>query len=157
MSTMPVPAPGAMPPPALRPPADGECQFCGAQPAAHTQYQSVTSIVILYVISSQRGWMCRNCGLATFRHHTNKSLVGGWWGIGVIAIPIMLIANRLRLGRILRLAPPQPTPGVAAQLPAPLDPGKPVMTRSGGIVTIVVLASLVLVVACGVLVALLPS
>jgi hypothetical protein len=82
-----------------------------------------------------------------FRHHANRTLLGGWWG-GVLAIPIFLLVNRIRLRRVLRLAPPQPTPGVAAHSPAPLDPGKPVIARPGGIMAIVVL-SLLVVVFCG--------
>ncbi|MET8086470.1 hypothetical protein [Micromonospora sp. NPDC005237] len=147
MTTMPAP----VPPPALRPPTDGECQFCGSHPAAHVSFQSMTSIVILYVVSSQRGWMCRSCGLAMFRHHTNKTLLAGWWGIGVVGMPILLGIDRLRLRRILRLAPPQPTPGVAASLPAPLDPGKPLIQRPGAIVSLILLTLLVLVIGCGAL------
>ncbi|WP_234582452.1 hypothetical protein [Micromonospora sp. MH99] len=111
----------------------------------------MTSIVILYVVSSQRGWMCRNCGLAMFRHYTNKTLLAGWWGVGVIGIPIFLGVDRFRLRRILRLAPPQPTPGVAASLPAPLDPGKPLIQRPGAILSIVLVTVLVLVIGCGAL------
>ncbi|WP_433533775.1 hypothetical protein ACQPZK_16355 [Micromonospora sp. CA-249363] len=149
MSTMPTPAP--VPPPALRPPADGECQFCGSHPAARVSFQSMTSIVILYVVSAQRGWMCRACGLSLYRHHTNKTLLAGWWGIGIIGIPIFLGVDRFRLRRILRLAPPQPTPGVAAHLPAPLDPGKPVIQRPGAIVSLILLTLFLLIAACGAL------
>ncbi|WBB68147.1 hypothetical protein [Micromonospora sp. WMMD812] len=115
-----------------------------------TAFQSVTSVVILYIVSSHRGWMCRSCGLAMFRHHTNRSLLGGWWGIGVIAIPIFLLFDRVRLRRVLRLDPPRPTPGVAAHSPVPLDPGKPVLARPGGILAIVLLTLLVVVVGCGI-------
>ncbi|MGC4857278.1 hypothetical protein ACLQ24_28905 [Micromonospora sp. DT4] len=146
-----MPTSGAVPPPALRPPADGECQFCGSHPAAHVSFQSMTSIVILYVVSAQRGWMCRTCGLSLYRHYTNKTLLAGWWGIGVIGIPIFLGVDRFRLRRILRLSPPQPTPGVAAHLPAPLDPGKPVIRRPGAIVSLILLTLFLLVAGCGAL------
>jgi hypothetical protein len=138
------------PPATLRQPAQGECQNCGAHPAVRTSFQSVTSIAIVYVISTNRGWFCRSCGLATFRQRTNRSLLAGWWGVGVIGIPILALFNWGRLRKVLRLAPPQPTPGVHAPLRAPLDPGKPVWQRPGAIVAAVVLIALVLFVALGI-------
>jgi hypothetical protein len=128
----------------LRPPGDGECQFCGAQPAARVGFMSLISAAIFYSVAGNRGWLCRTCGLAVYRRHTNRTLAGGWWGVTATAIPIFLVANRIRLGRVLRLAPPQPTPGVAAFSPVPLDPGKPVLRRPGAIVAIVVLVFAVL-------------
>ncbi|MEV4813081.1 hypothetical protein [Micromonospora avicenniae] len=144
------PLPGDATAPALRPPTDGECQFCGGQPAVRTAFQSVTSIVIFYVISSHRGWMCRSCGLAMFRHHANRSLLLGWWGVGVIAVPMLLLIDGFRLRRVLRLDPPRPTPGVAALSPVPLDPGKPVLARPGAILSIVLVSVIVLLVGCGI-------
>jgi hypothetical protein len=122
---------------ALRPPGDGECQFCGSTPAAHVAFQSVTSAVILFWVGLVQGWMCRACGLAVFRRQNSRSLVGAWWGVGIFALPIFLIANRVRLGRILRLEPPRPTAGVAGQVSAPLDPGRSVLRRRSGIFALV--------------------
>ncbi|MET7402153.1 hypothetical protein ABZS66_52610 [Dactylosporangium sp. NPDC005572] len=132
---------------ALRPPAEGECQYCGSRPAVRTTFQSLTSIAIIYIITSFRGWMCRSCGLATYRARTNRTLAAGWWGISAVGVPILLLIDRLRLRKVLRLAPPVPTPGVAAQLPAPMDPGLPVLRRPGAIVAGVVLAGFLLLVA----------
>lgn len=117
----------------LRPPGDGECQFCGGTPAAHVVFQSIVSVVILYWIGTVKGWMCRTCGLAVFRQQIGRTLVGCWWGVGVISVPIFLILNRVRLNRTLQLEAPRPTPGVAAQVGAPLDPGRSVFRRRSGI------------------------
>ncbi|UWP87229.1 hypothetical protein [Dactylosporangium fulvum] len=108
------------------------------------------SILIFYVMSFNRGWMCRSCGLATFRRRANRTLLGGWWGVAALGIPVVLLIDRIRLRKVLRLAPPQPTPGVAAELPAPLDPGQPVLLRPGAIVAGAVLALILLIVALGV-------
>lgn len=124
----------------LRPPGDGECRFCGSAPAAHTAFQSFLTVAVFYRLSTLRGWMCRLCGLAVFRSQTSRTLVGCWWGPGVIATPIILIANRLRLRRVLRLDPPRPIPGVAASVPTAMDPGAPVLARPSGIFALVMLA-----------------
>src|SRR5689334_10649188 len=104
----------------LRPPADGECQFCGARPAVFTTFESIASIVLIQIGKAHRGWMCRTCGLAMFRYHGNRSLVAGWWGVTVIALPIYLVKNYVRLQKVLKLPMPQPTPGVAAPNLRPL-------------------------------------
>lgn len=133
----------------LRPPVDGECMFCGGHPAAHVALLSVASLAIFHVVSNDTGWMCRSCGLALYRRHTNRSLLQGWWGVGLVSVPVLLLVNRVRMRPVLRLNPPQPTPGVAALVPVPLDIGPAVRTRPGGIVGLAVLAVLVLLVVVG--------
>jgi hypothetical protein len=149
VSTPMAPAPYGSPA-AFRPPGQNECELCGSHPAARKTFQSVTSIAILYIITTNRGTYCRTCGLALFRERTNRSLMAGWWGVGVIAIPILGLFNWLRLRTLLQLAPPQPTPGVSAQLRAPLDPGKTVLQRPGAIVTAVLLVLLIAFIAFGI-------
>lgn len=131
----------------LRPPTDGECRFCGATPATDARFIAMTSVVVFYVLSTLRGWMCRSCGLATFREQQARTLVRCWWGVSFIGAPLMLLANWLRLRRVLRLDPPRPTAGVAAPAAGPLDPGKPVLARPAGIVGILLGAVALLVVA----------
>ncbi len=137
----------------LRPPGDGECQYCGSTPAEHVAYQSMVSAVILYWVGTMQGWMCGMCGLAVFRQQTSRTLIGCWWGVGVVGAPIILVANRMRLRRTLRLDPPRPTPGVAGQVAAPLDPGRSVLRRprtllciAAAVVGIPVIGLLVLIV-----------
>jgi hypothetical protein len=87
-------------------------------PAAHTTFQSFLTAAVFYRISTLRGWMCRSYGLAVFRSQMSRTLLGCWWGPGVLATPIILIANRLRLSRVLQLDLTRPSPGVAASVPA---------------------------------------
>jgi len=146
-------APREYPPaPALRAPGEGECEFCGHTPATQVAFQCLTSFVVLYTISTRRAWMCRSCGIAVHRTLTARMLLGGWWGVGALGIPMMLLINRVRLRRVLRLEPPQGRlPEVTASLPAPLDPGRPVLRRPGGILSVVICTLLVLFVLVGVL------
>jgi hypothetical protein len=59
----------------------------------------------------------------------------------VIGAPIMLGLTRYRMRAALRLAPPRPTPGVAAPSAAPLDPGRRVLTRASGRFALVMVAA----------------
>ena len=130
-----------------RAPAEGECVVCGSTPAAFVILQSMVSLAVFHWTSAERGWRCRDCALATYRQLTARTLLGCWWGVGVIGGPIVVLANRLRMRPALRLGRPQPTPGVAAPLHRPLDPGPRVLARPGGIVGTVVGVVLVLAVA----------
>ncbi|GIJ61474.1 hypothetical protein [Virgisporangium aurantiacum] len=130
-----------------RAPAEGECAVCGSAPASFVVLQSVVSAAVFHWTSAERGWRCRDCALATYRHLTARTLLGCWWGVGVIGGPVVVLANRLRMRPALRLGPPQPTPGVAALSPRPLDPGPRVLARPGGIVGTLVGVVLTLLVA----------
>lgn len=136
--------------PSLRPPQDGECECCGYTPAVRVTFQSVASLAIIYSVGTRKGWMCRSCGLATFRQLVGRTLLLGWWGVGLFAIPVILLANALRLRRVLRLpAPLFRLPEVTAPAPMPLDPGRPMLARGTGIfglvITALLLGSVVLV------------
>jgi hypothetical protein len=129
-----------------RAPAEGECANCGSFPAAFVALQSIASVAVFHWTSTVRSWMCRDCALATYRQLTARTLLGCWWGVGVVGGPIIVLVNRLRLRPALRLGHPQPAPGVAAPMSRPLDPGPRVLARPGGMVGLamtVVLAVLV--------------
>lgn len=135
-----------------RPPVDGECEFCGHTPAVHVMFGSVTSFLVFYTISNRRAWMCRSCGLATYRVLTGRTLARGWWGAGIFGMPVIMIINRVRLRRVLRLGPPQGRlPEVASMVPVPMDPGKPLRSRGSGILAITICVLLALLVLIGVL------
>jgi len=103
-------------------------------PATHVAFQSLTSIVIIHVISTRQAWMCRSCGLATYRAMVGRTLLAGWWGVGLFGLPIVLAMNAVKLRRVLRLQPPQwRRPEVRATVPTPLDPGPPMLLRGAGI------------------------
>jgi hypothetical protein len=80
-----------------------------------------------------RGPFCRDCGLATFRDMSAKTLVQGWWGYASFIItPITVLINAARRGKVANLQPPQPP----AQGPSgrPMDPGAPLLTRPAALI-----------------------
>jgi hypothetical protein len=134
----------------LRPPRDGECELCGCVPATRATFNSVTSFVIFYSIGTRSAYLCRSCGLATYRDLVSRTLVRGWWGVGLFGVPVILLMNWIRLLRVLRLQPPQGRPPeVAPVIPAPLDPGRRVLARGSGIFALCLCGLLVLLVLAG--------
>jgi hypothetical protein len=123
---------------APRAPMEGECAQCGANPAAYVVLQSIVSVAIFHSSQAHRGWLCRDCALAMYRQLSARTLLGGWWGVGVLGGPVVLLANRLRMRPALRLDPPRPTPGVTAPLSRPMDPGPRLLARPAGIVGLIV-------------------
>ncbi|WP_018349944.1 hypothetical protein [Longispora albida] len=133
-------------PPAARVPGPGECRYCGSGPALKLNMYGHVGLVIAFRTLTAAGPFCRDCGIAVFRQMSGKMLYQGWWGpLSLVICPIMLIVNlvsRLRLGG---LRAPSPVPGVAAQLPAPMDAGKPLYRRpviAGLIIPVVAFAAI---------------
>jgi hypothetical protein len=120
----------AAPAPAvLRPPADGECARCGGTPAVFHTVQSYYAVAVWGSMSTDRGWRCRDCALAAYRSRTVRTLRGCWFGLGVLALPVVLLSNAVRFRAAKRLTAPTPTPGVTAPERRPADPGRPVWLR----------------------------
>lgn len=108
----------------------GLCRLCGSGPAAQVTFRGVVGAVMMHTIWTARGPFCRDCGLATFRRQTAKTLTGGWCSVGALILaPFFLLMNVSGRGKVAGLPAPQ-RPAVA-QGPAPLDPGKPVFQRPG--------------------------
>ncbi|GAA2326638.1 hypothetical protein [Dactylosporangium salmoneum] len=115
-------APGPGGQPALR------CRFCGCAPAVKTTFRGHQGIIILMRFLSLQGPFCRDCGLATFRDMTSKTLVQGWYSYGsVIAAPVTVLINLVRRLKFNNLGAPQPAPDGSSG--TPMDPGKPLMAR----------------------------
>jgi len=77
-----------------------------------------------------KGPFCRDCGLAMFRQMTSNTLAFGWWGwLSFFITPVVVLINLVRRGKVASLAAPQRVPGIVPQIPAPLNPGKPVLGR----------------------------
>lgn len=114
---------------------------------------------------SERGPLCRSCGLAVLRDLTDVALCGGRptgrFGtrpsrrhllIDVLALGWLLnfmtvVGNLSFWFRLHRLAPPTRDPEVRSPLTAPLDPGDPLRSRRGGAVVMVVTGAVLVVVA----------
>ncbi|MFL6055357.1 MAG: hypothetical protein ACJ72W_21000 [Actinoallomurus sp.] len=117
--------PGPMAAPGV--PGGLTCRVCGSGPAAKATFRGVVGAVIMHTIWTATGPFCRDCGLATFRKQTAKTLAGGWCSIGALVLtPFFLLFNVIARGKVANLSAPQPT---VSGGPMPLDPGPPVFQR----------------------------
>jgi hypothetical protein len=106
------------------------CRLCGSTPAANVAFSGNVGMLFLFRHLTTSGPFCRDCGLRVFRDMTSDTLMLGWWSIvSLVANPFTIIGNLRRRAAVARLATPQRDPAVQASLPAPLDPGKPVLRR----------------------------
>jgi hypothetical protein len=124
-----------------RAPGENECDHCGSSPAAEVTLRYETGLLLWRT----RHWIdtkvCRCCGIALFRRMQNRTLLTGWWGIISFFVNWTTLARNLAARRkIGRLPEPRPNPDVAAALPGPMDPGRPVYLRPGLLVLAVVVA-----------------
>jgi hypothetical protein len=81
---------------------------------------------------------------------TERTLIQGWWGYAsTIITPITVLINLVRRGAVARLDPPRRHPAVQAAAPAPMDPGKPLLSRPMALIgmAIPLLLMLILVIA----------
>jgi hypothetical protein len=109
------------------------CRLCGSGPAAPATFRAVVGAVFMHTIWTAHGPYCRDCGLATFRRQTTKTLAGGWCSVGaIVATPIFMLLNINARGKVAGLPAPQPRADGRGQ--APLDPGPPVFHRPGAYV-----------------------
>ncbi|MFE7774016.1 hypothetical protein ACFU5O_08955 [Streptomyces sp. NPDC057445] len=100
------------------------CRICGAVPAAPTTVRGHQGFLVIMRFLSLQGPFCRDCGLATLRHMSAKTLWQGWWGpLSVVVTPITLLVNLGPWAAFRKL----PTP--AGGFRPPLDPGKPLARR----------------------------
>jgi hypothetical protein len=107
------PAPEAVSKPVWGPaPGDDlSCQVCGRSPALFLPLRKVTGMILPYTIRTTRQVLCRECGIAVFRHVSASTMVTGWWS------PVAYFVNLVVLGlngnhrlRLAELAPPQGEP-----------------------------------------------
>jgi hypothetical protein len=120
------------------------CRYCGGVPAAQVTFRGHQGIVLLMRFLSAPGPFCRDCGLATFRRMTERTLVQGWWGLASFFItPITVLINMVKRGRVARLAQPAYSSGTGT----PMSPGRPLFARPMAIVGIVIPVVVVAIVA----------
>jgi hypothetical protein len=128
------------------------CRFCNNVPTAKTRFRGHRGMIIMMQFRHIDGPFCRDCGMATFREMTSKTLIQGWYSYASFVItPFIVLWNLINRRKIASLAPPQPSPyGGARQ---PMDPGKPLMARPisiiGLCVPFVLVIALVLIIAFG--------
>jgi hypothetical protein len=126
------------------------CRMCGSVPAAKVKFRGHQGFVIVMRFLSVDGPFCRDCGLATFRSMTSKSLVQGWYGYASFIItPIIVLVNLSRHGTVAALPAPQPNPYGPSR--HPMDPGPRLLERPmtwiGLCIPLVVVALFVLIAA----------
>lgn len=152
-----------------RPRRQDECRLCGSAPAVPVDLRAERSGILRTLFTggtpSERGPLCRSCGLAVLRDLTDVALCGGrpTGHFGTRPSRRPLLADVLACGwlfnvatvvgnlsfwfRLRRLAPPARDPDVRSPLEAPLDPGPPLRARRGAAVVGVVVSIALVVVA----------
>jgi hypothetical protein len=104
------------------------CRLCGSVPAADVKFRGHQGFVVMMRFISLNGPFCRDCGLATFRRMTSRTLVQGWYGYASFLItPIVVLVNLARRGRVASLPAPHPNPYAPSQ--PPMDPGRRLLER----------------------------
>ena len=105
-----------------------QCRFCGCVPAAEAKFRGHQGMIVIMRFLSLDGPFCRDCGLATFRRMTSRTLVQGWWGYASFIItPFTVLINLIRRGKVANLPAPQPAPN--GQSRQPMDPGPALLAR----------------------------
>lgn len=122
------------------------CQLCGSSPAANMTIHEHNGRILWMVHKTYKGPFCRDCGMAMFREHQNGTLFQGWFGMFSFFItPITLLLNLVAWERLRALGPPQRDSQVKSRIPAPLNPGKPLLSRVGPYVAVVVVAGVAMI------------
>ncbi len=120
------------------------CKLCGSTPAANMTIHEHNGRLIWMVHKTNKGPFCRDCGTALLRHHQNSTLFQGWFGIFSFFItPVTLLLNLFTWRKVKALGPPQRDPNVESKIPAPLNPGKPLLRRPGPYVGGAVVAAVI--------------
>jgi hypothetical protein len=110
------------------------CQNCGAAPAAKATFHQNTGMLFSRRVRTIDGTFCRNCGLSLGRTLANRSLWTGWWGLISFVVNIgYMLGNAGTLLRLGTLAKPRDGFGT-------MDPGRPMLLRSGVLVLAAIVA-----------------
>jgi hypothetical protein len=118
------------------------CKLCGSTPAANVTIHEHNGRLVWMVHKTNKGPVCRDCGIALLRHHQNSTLYQGWFGwLSFFITPVTLLLNLNAWRKVKALGPPHRDPNVESKIPAPLDPGKPLLRRPGPYVGGVVVAA----------------
>lgn len=119
------------------------CRFCNNVPTAQTKFRGHRGLIIMMQFRHVDGPFCRDCGMATFREMTSKTLIQGWYGYASFFItPFIVLWNIINRGKVASLAPPQPSPyGGARQ---PMNPGQRLLARPISIIGLCVPFALII-------------
>ena len=135
------PQPAYPPPPPPVP--QTQCRLCGCVPAADVTFRGHRGMVFIMQFLHLRGPFCRDCGLATFREMTAKTLIQGWYGYASsIITPITVLINVFRRGKVANLQPPQPP--AHGPYGRPRDPGPPLLSRPSALIGLFIPVALII-------------
>jgi hypothetical protein len=119
------------------------CRLCGSTPAASVTLHEHNGRIAWMVHKTNPGPFCRDCGIALFRQHQNSTMFQGWFGfISLFLTPVTMLINLIAWLRLRSLPAPHRDANVISRIPAPLNPGKPLQSRAGAYVALVVAALL---------------
>jgi hypothetical protein len=108
------------------------CAYCGCTPTIDATIRGHRGMILVMQFLHQKGPFCRDCGIATFRSMTSKTLIQGWWGyISFIITPFIVLWNVIQRLRLGKLSPPAADPNGNSGTPMPV--GKPLLLRAGSI------------------------
>ncbi|GAB3807730.1 hypothetical protein [Micromonospora zhanjiangensis] len=125
--------------------AELSCRLCASVPAAKAKFRGHQGMLVIMRFLSLDGPFCRDCGLATYRTMTSRTLVQGWYGYASFIItPITVLWNLVPRGKVAGL--PAPRPAAHGQSRRPLDPGPPLLLRPMSIIGLAIPFALVLLV-----------
>jgi hypothetical protein len=117
-------------------------------PAVDVTFRGHRGMVFMMQFLHLEGPFCRDCGLATFRDMSAKTLIQGWYGyFSFLATPVTVLVNVARRGKVANLAAPRPPSwGPSGR---PMDPGAPLLARPTALIGLSIpLFLIVLFVAC---------
>jgi len=86
-----------------RRPNSSECFMCGYSPATYFKAPSVVSFLVWGNYRGFEGVACRNCGTTMSRLAALDSLRKGWWGLGILWMPYVIISwirNELKFRKL---------------------------------------------------------
>jgi hypothetical protein len=93
--------------------------------------------------------MCRDCAIARYRAQTTRMFWGAWWGPGIIALPVFLVSNRIRMRPVATMQRPvHRSPEIIALHDRPLDPGPPMRRRAATLFAILMAVVIVVFLIC---------
>ena len=139
------------------------CESCGAVPAMLVEFTALIHFLVFAQVEQDRGVRCRECALALYRRHVSMTLVLGWWGVALLAVPLCIWRNRRALARVQHLGPVRNAGpaagrfvvgvdgtifdmGISERHGRPLDAGRPLRMRISSYTIVYVLIVLTIVV-----------
>ena len=84
-----------------------ECSFCGFSPAIPISGTNVKTFIFWFSKGKYEMNACKNCGIAMARFSLRESLLRGWWGVGLIFIPQVLLDYFRNMRKLRNLESPK--------------------------------------------------